>query len=74
MATSKTPEAAQVAQRLGMKPGEIIDVQLDADGVLAQTHDGNWTLIRNDGELEFRAKDPGTAVEPIKAAKGRSRA
>lgn len=47
-------DVERVAQLLGMKPSEVVEVLLDVDGVLAQTHDGNWTLIRNDGTLEFR--------------------
>lgn len=48
----------QVAQRLGMKPSEVVKVVLTADGVVAQTHDWQWTLIRNDGELAFRVDPP----------------
>lgn len=48
----------QIAQRLGMKPGEIVKVMEAADGVLVETHDWQWTLIRNDGELVFRVDPP----------------
>lgn len=47
------------AQLMGMKPSEVVEVVLDADGVLVQTHDGQWTLIRDDGTLQ-----PGAAPEP----------
>jgi hypothetical protein len=46
------------AQRLGMKPSEVVEVVLAADGVLVQTHDWQWTLIRNDGALVFRVDPP----------------
>lgn len=70
----------RVAQRLGMKPSEITDVVVVADGVLAQTHDGVWTLIGNDGELVCNVDGPDLgaddeADQPKKpAAKRRSRA
>lgn len=55
-----------VARVLGMKPSEITETVLDADGVLVRTHDGVWTLIRNDGSLVHRVADPTdkAAVEP----------
>jgi len=46
-------EIEEIAQRLGMKQSEITDVVPVADGEAVQTHDGQWTLIRNNGELEF---------------------
>ena len=61
----------QVAQRLGMKPSEVTNVVLVADGAAVQTHDGQWTLIANDGELVFGIDDPtvdGEASEPKKTA------
>jgi hypothetical protein len=48
----------EVALRLGMKPSEVTNMVLVADGVAAQTHDGQWTLITNDGELVFDIDDP----------------
>lgn len=66
----KTPDVAEVAHRLGMKPAEVTQVELDAAGVLAQTIDGNWTLIRADGFLEFLGKEVPHAEaepEPVKA-------
>lgn len=57
-----------IARRLGMKRDEIIEVVLDADGVLVQTHDGVWTLIGNDGELRHQVPSPApTAVDPDEA-------
>lgn len=59
MTTKKTPDVAEVAQALGMKEREVVDVQPGADGTLARTHDGNWTLIRDGGVLEFIGQDLG---------------
>lgn len=57
--TSKDEEnRAEAARQLGMKLSEIIEVYLDEDGVLVETHDGNLTLIRNDESIEFRGKKP----------------
>jgi len=59
----------QVACRLGMKPSEIVKTMDTADGMLVQTHDWQWTLIRPDGELVFRVDppvDPDDAIrEPL---------
>jgi len=59
MSTRKTPSSAEVAPVLGMKEREVVDVRTDADGTLARTHDGNWTLIRDGGVLEFLGQDLG---------------
>jgi hypothetical protein len=59
----KTPNAEDAAKVLGMKPEEVTDVQLDADGTLAQTKDGHWTLIRDSGTLEHLGQDLGERVE-----------
>lgn len=53
-----------IARRLGMRESEIIETVLDADGVLVQTHDGVWTLICNDGELEHRVAGPTPVPDP----------
>jgi len=58
-------DIGQIAQRLGMKPSEIVDVKQATVGVLAQTHDGNWTLIRDDGGLEFNPADPVAAEQAM---------
>jgi len=58
----------RVAKRLGMKQSEIIDVEQDGDDVLAQTHDGTWTRIRSDGELEFRVTGPVRPRDEAEAA------
>lgn len=56
------------AQRLGMKPSEIIEVQESAGGVLVRTHCGTWTLIRADGALEYGVaapRPPAPAAAPV---------
>jgi hypothetical protein len=58
----------QVAHRLGMKPSEVTNVILVDDGVAAQTHDGQWTLITNDGELVFGIDDPTAPRDEAEAA------
>lgn len=55
-------DKARCAQLLGMKRAEIVAVVLDDDGLLAQTHDGVWTLVRPDGSLVHRAAAPGGVV------------
>lgn len=78
--SGKSSDVEQIARVLGMRTDEVVDVQLDAEGVLAQTHDGNWTLIRDGGVLEFLGQDLGeraadAAEEPKPVApKGRGRA
>lgn len=56
----------QVARRLGMKPSEVTKVVLVADGVAVQTHDWQWMLIRNDGELVFGIEPPDDPDEVIR--------
>lgn len=80
MSTKDEENRVEAARQLGMKLSEIIDVYLDDDGVVVETHDGNLTLIREDGSLEFRGKKPfvGEAgpvlIQAEKAApKGRGR-
>jgi hypothetical protein len=76
--SEKKSDIEQVAERLGMKPSEVTEVVVDADGVLAQTKDEKWTLIRDNGVMEFNVPGPDAddaEVEPKKAApapKGRS--
>ncbi|BCJ45323.1 hypothetical protein GCM10010168_85920 [Actinoplanes ianthinogenes] len=66
--TAKDAEFVErVARRLGMKPAEIVDVERDGDDVLAQTHDGVWTRIRADGELEFQVEGPVRAKDADEA-------
>lgn len=78
--TAKKNDAELAAEALGMKEREITDVRQDAEGLLAQTHDGNWTLIRDGGVLEFLGQDLGERVKPAEveeskpAPKGRSQA
>lgn len=69
-------QRAEVARVLGMKPEEVVDIQLDRNGVLAQTKDEHWTLIRDGGVLEFLGQDLGERVEaaPKAAPKGRGQA
>jgi hypothetical protein len=56
----------KVAQRLGMKPSEVTEVVLTADGVAVRTHDWQWTLIRNDGELVFGIEPPDDPDDVIR--------
>lgn len=76
MSAKKQSDVEEIAQVLGMKTSEVVDVEQVADGTLAKTHDGNWTLIRDGGVLEFLGQDLGErAIEPTKAApKGRGQA
>lgn len=59
MSAKKSSDVEEIAQVLGMKTSEVVDVEQVADGTLAKTHDGNWTLIRDDGVLEFLGQDLG---------------
>lgn len=41
------------AQLMGMKPNrEVQEVVETADGHAVRTHDGQWTLVRDDGTTE----------------------
>ena len=79
---------ARVARQLGMKVSEVLEVvqvdggELAGGGQLVRTHDGQWTLVRDDGTVQpaeapelVVERDHGTAEqEPEKpAAKRRSR-
>lgn len=52
------------ARLLGMKPSEVLEVMQVDGGELACTHDGVWTLIREDGELVFRVVPPTPPADP----------
>jgi hypothetical protein len=52
----------QVAHLMGMKPSEVREVVEVGDGVKARTHDGRWTLIRDDGTFEL-TDAPAVTVE-----------
>jgi hypothetical protein len=47
-----------VAQLMGMRQSEIVEVVPGADGVLVRTHDGVWTLIDGDGQLVHSVAGP----------------
>ena len=48
----------EAARILGMKRSEVLAAVPGDNGDLVQTHDGQWTLIRSDGELVYRADAP----------------
>lgn len=41
----------QHARQVGMKPTEVLEVVPVDDGHAVRTHDGQWTLVRDDGVL-----------------------
>ena len=47
------------AQKLGMRRREVLEVVAVDGGDLVHTHDGLWTLIRDDGTIAHRV--PGRA-------------
>lgn len=53
----------QAAQIMGMKPSEVVAAVDTPDGVVATTHDGKHTLIRDDGSMVFDVP----AVAPVPA-------
>lgn len=54
----------QAAQVLGMKPSEVVDLA-DADGgTVATTHDGQQTLIRDDGTTQALGGPPPVGEQP----------
>ena len=52
-------EAARV---MGMKRSEVLEVASVDDGHAVRTHDGQWTLVRDDGTLR-PAEAPAVALE-----------
>lgn len=66
----KKIDIEQVARRLGMKPAEVTEVVQAAEGTLAQTKDETWTLIRDDGVLEFNVPGPDAPAEDAEPKKG----
>ncbi|MCW2768464.1 MAG: hypothetical protein JWO11_4423 [Nocardioides sp.] len=57
------------AQLLGMRRREVLEVVPSADGDLVRTHDGQWTLIRDDGVRVDRVPAPTTLVDGDEATK-----
>jgi hypothetical protein len=59
---------ACVARQLGMKASEVLEVvqvdggELAGGGQLVRTHDGQWTLIRDDGTCTLTAAPEVTLV------------
>lgn len=72
-----------VARQMGMKPSEVLEVVQVDGGQLVRTHDGQWTLVRDDGTCVASAAPGATlerdagVVEPVEqpkpAAKRRGR-
>lgn len=58
----------RVARQLGMKVSEVLEVvqvdggELADGGQLVRTHDGQWTLVRDDGTLR-PAEAPAVVLE-----------
>ena len=48
------------AQLMGMKPSEVLEVVSVDDGHAVRTHDGQWTLVRDDGTVR-----PGAAPDVV---------
>jgi hypothetical protein len=69
------------AALLGMKPSEVCEVVPVDGGHKVRTHDGQWTLVAEDGAMTFRtsapelksAGDEPEAEQPQAAPKPRGR-
>jgi hypothetical protein len=55
------------AQQLGMRRREVTEVLPVDGGDLVRTHDGLWTLIRDDGTLTHRVAAPAPLVDADEA-------
>lgn len=56
------------AALMGMKPHrEVLEVVPVDGGNAVRTHDGQWTLIRDDGTRVDRVPDPTVLVDPDEA-------
>ncbi len=59
----------ECARLMGMKQSEVVEVVPVDDGQAVRTHDGQWTLIRDDGTLRpgeaplVAERDHGTAAD-----------
>lgn len=51
-------EIERCARLMGMKRSEVLEAVPVDDGHAVRTHDGQWTLVRDDGTLQ-----PGEAPE-----------
>jgi hypothetical protein len=51
-------EIERCARLMGMKPAEVVEAVSVDEGHAVRTHDGQWTLVRDDGTVR-----PGAAPE-----------